>query len=65
MTSGMVFPFNFYFVFVLMSVITVFILGLSFLLQPSLNTPKLMPTAIIPPSSAPSGGTTTKRLLIK
>lgn len=65
MTSGMVFPFNFYFVFVLMSVITVFILGLSFLLQPSLNTPKLMPTAIIPPSSAPSGGTTTKRLLVK
>lgn len=66
MTSGMVFPFNFYFVFVLMSVITVFILGLSFLLQPSLNMPKPMTAAVIPPPSAPSGETTTtKRLLIK
>jgi hypothetical protein len=44
MTNGWTFPFNFYFVFVLMSVITLFILALSFFLQPSLNTPKPLPS---------------------
>jgi hypothetical protein len=65
MTSGMVFPFNFYFVFVLMSVVTLFILGLSFLLSQSLNTPKTMPSASVGRSTDPRPARSSSALRLK